>query len=484
MSELYISEFKGKDLLSGNQWSLYNKLKTLIKSKKLKEELKDIENIIKKYHSDYNKEDIKNLAREINQTGCTLVAAVANILDSLNYDNEKVKEIFGFSLYDNDRNIKHDYLIAELASFFKDKVEIEIRGVHKILEFGSNIEAAKKILGIDCKTETEAFIKLTENNCLIDGHVYKYFEKNPATYMNDYHEIGKEIFNKDFNSLEELKKAFEDNNMVVNIKGVSIPEKLSTLDDYSYVKWLDYYFKGKDLDFRVFSEKNRFNSYEEAISALEMFKEKGESITVEVDPSSEVAMTDGSKFGWFNFSNVVGVGHAMPFKGINVNGDIVVSSWGEYHVIPKEYIKDLWFYNRSIYEINKNKTESEQLFSNDEKFDSSKNIYYQLLNSINQKIEYLNSLNNLKNMEIIYEIFTEEELKLLSFEEVLYKNNDGNISPTILIIINLLDQFDYRILQNNGKFIQVSKDYLQVLIDTGQLINTGNIPGFEEFNRK
>ena len=413
----YITNTKGKYPLHGNQSSLNEKLKKVFKSKELKEELALIKDIIRKNKPGYSDKQILELAQEISKSGCTYVAAASNIMEQINYDENLFYQMFNFPMRNSKGELNHDALIAELYSFMKDKAEFDIPGGYETVYFNSNIEAAKKLLDQDYKTEQEAFVALFNAGYTIDGKGYTKYNPNPELIIEDYRFIarkflGPNVYVKD---IDDLKSKLKQKGITVRVNDFINSYKFSGLNVKTFDKWMNYYFKEKKINLEFTSENIYSDSYEDLINNLQEQINSGASISI--GSKENLSMTDGSKLGWFNFSSIGPIGgHAMPFVGISDKGDFILSSWGEKQMVPKEFYDRMTFSSRKLKqrEIKKDNT---QLI---------KNVENDICDSINKKIAYI-----MEKIQIVpysqiegiikheYKMnFTEEEKNIISLDEL------------------------------------------------------------------
>lgn len=490
---LSISNTKGKYELAGSQASLEEKFKKVLKSKSLKKELVEIKKIIRRNHPEYTDNDIKNLAKEICQSGCTYVTCAGIILEQLNYNAEEFYKLFGFPMQNEKGEFNHDMLIAELYSFMKDKIELDIGGVEEVLTFDNNIEAAKAILGKDYSNESQTFIDIVKAGYRIDGKSYTRFLKKPKLLMGNYKEVGKKVLGENVNitSVTDLETLLKAQNISFHINYLNNNEKFSTLFPSNFDKWMNYYFKEKNIDMQIVTNKFRLHDYDNLVNDLREYLVSGASLSVGSDPGSIVNMTDGSKLGWFNFANIARAGHSMPFIGVTDKGDILVSSWGEKQMIPKEFCSLLNFYSRKLISRNKEFEEKDNKIVETTSYIENESQYIDVYRSINEKIEYINSKISASHEETVdatisllsTQIFSQNELPLISFANTIFKDNMGNNKVLRVIAIQNGDDYYYKVFNQGNGFVDVSKEYFENLIVSGQLVDDGTIPGLSQLRR-
>ena len=421
---------KGKYPLHGNQSSLLEKLKKVFKNKYLKEELALIKDIIRKNKPGYTDQDILALAAEISKSGCTYVAAAANIMEQINYDEERFYQMFKFPMRNSRGELNHDALIAELYSFMKDKAEFNVTGRYEVVNYDNIFEAAKQLTSQEFTNSDEAFIALVDAGYHIDGTEYSKFVSEPELIIGNYKEVAKKLLSNDVvvNSLDELKEKLKENKITVQIKDFSNAYKFSGLHATTFDKWMNYYFKEKNIDLEFTSENLYFDSYEHLISGLKERMESGSSIVV--GSKQNLSMTDGSKLGWFNFESIGPIGgHAMPFVGVSREGDIILTSWSQMQMVPKEFYDRLLFTSRKL-NVRKKQKENTSIIK-----ETGNDIY----DSINKKIVYivelLQTIDGLSQIEAIIisqyrQIFTSEEREMLSLED-LKQQIVNNYNPNL-----------------------------------------------------
>lgn len=475
-----ITDTRGEYELTGNQESFLNKLKKIFKSKELKLEIEEIKKIIRKNQPDYTDEDILKLAEEISHSGCTYVAAAASILEELNYNEEEFYKMFGFPMKNKKGIINHDMLIAELYSFMKDRIKLEVTGKYETYSFETAIEAAKNLLGVEYKTYEEAVIAIVKAGYRIDGKNYSKFVSQPKIYMGNYKKILKEVTGKNISvqNIDEFKKSLNDNKIGFISDGFNYlnESKLSGLTENDFDTWLNYYFQEKGLDLQISSVSiEKRSSYEELVNQLEDRMKSGEVVTASAGHFGKdvnISMTDGSKLGWFNFARVTEGGHAMYFVGISDKGDFIVSSWGVKHMIPKEFWQYIQFASRKITTRNLTKSDSEEYIENQE------NVY----KSIEEKINYINGrLNNensnRENIDSIYnQVFSDKEKTITNIIKPIIKDELGNEIETSVLTIRIGEEYVYKVFTPGIGFKDVSNEYIENLIGENLPKNSEIIP--------
>jgi len=419
---------RGNYPLHGNQSSLLEKLKKVFKNKYLKEELALIKDIIRKNKPNYTEKEILELAAEISKSGCTYVAAAANIMEQINYDEERFYQMFKFPMRNSRGELNHDALIAELYSFMKDKAEFNITGRFDVLNYENIFEAAKQLTNQEFTNSDDAFMAVVDHGYHIDGTEYSKFVSEPELMIDDYHGVAKKLFGTDVNSVQEFKEKCKENKITVQMQDFENAYKFSGLHATTFDKWMNYYFKEKNIDLEFISENLYFDSYEHLISGLKERMESGFSIVV--GSKQNLSMTDGSKLGWFNFESIGPIGgHAMPFVGVSSEGDIILTSWSQMQLVPKEFYDRLLFTSRKL-NVRKKQKENTSVIKK-----TGNDIY----DSINKKIAYivelLQTINESSQIDALIklqyrQLFTLEEKEIISLEQ-LKEQIMNNYNPNL-----------------------------------------------------
>ena len=128
-------------------------------------------------------------------------------------------------------------------------------------------------------------------------------------------------------------------------------EYLQSFDDY-----VDIIFgKTEDGDFLVLDrEFYEYDDYADFIRDINDLIYNGYTINVSSNRTNEVWMQNVKGKTWTKpYSD--NAGHSMTLIGFNENNDIIVSSWGDNYVIPKDFFNHLEYKSIKIYEKEKSK---------------------------------------------------------------------------------------------------------------------------------
>ena len=367
-------------------------------------------------------------------------------------------------------------LISELFSFMKDKIELDIKGKYNESYHDSPIEAAEELLGYKFMNSTDAFTGLIAAGYQIDGKSYKKFIKRPMKIIGDYKKISERLFEGiKVKSIEEFKKILSDEGYGYTINDFENSHKFSGLNKTNFDKWINYYFNEKGIDLEYSSKPIYADDYETLIQEIRTRMEHGESIHIGVGHFGKtVSMTDGSKYGWFNFSDMLASGHAMPLIGISSNGDFIVSSWGKKQTIPKEFYLNIEFIGRKLnaktikYEsLNNESTLDVEYFS-----DLEVGNNYQF---IEDKLKYISDIVSRTSPNyyestislLINQVFSSEERKLIAFKKFDNNNSEFKLEHLYVISIQLGEECIYKVYNPNYGFVNASKEVIDaILIDT------------------
>lgn len=492
-TNLKMTKARGSNTIAGSQNSLYAKSKKIVKDKTLKEELEQVKNIIKKNLPYYSEEDITCLLQEIEKRGCSYVCAASIIFEQINNEKE-FEQIFGFKKCNKKGELNHDLLIAELYSFMKDKIELNIEGDYITYMFDSPVTAAKDLLKQEFSTASDAVIALTNAGYEINGKKYTKFENYKKTMYGNYRELAKELLEEkaeDITNIIDFDKALRKEQLAFRIKEYNNAEKFSGLLGTNFEKWLNYYFQSKGIEKELKSESFKLNNLN-IISKLEEYIENDYSIAVGITPGDDINMSDGTWFGNFNFSNVKHAGHVMPLVGVDDELNFVVSAWGKNHIITKPYVGMLNFYARKIVdkELELKEEPLPEEFNDVMEMSKEEGLKgYNIYTTIDFKLKELNfSIKTgttfiLELEKRFNQLFTEEEKKVVQYIYLELQDTALVHSyPLHLIAINVNGEYQYKGYFIQG-FLEISRENLQNLLENTTIVNGAEIPGFDTFKR-
>ena len=364
-----------------SQLAPYELINRKIRSSKDSARLQNLVNIVLLTHPDYKENNVKDLFCSIKNSGCTYATFTNAIIQQLQIDKdinnflEDFQNLFGYSLYDAEKNIiDYNKLLVDLYSTLYKVGDLSVSYYNRY-SYKSLMEAANNLISKDEKyNESNVAAKLCDKGYLPDGFdgmgnlIFKDI-KNPVIVrvIGTYQELASKVFEKDFSNFsdEEIKNLFKIHNIEVCEKSYENFSKLSGLTTTNINFWLNEFFRRKKIDFEVNVQNIAWciDSTEELIQKINESLEKGTSILVSSDHNYKIYMKNlEEKFlPWDKLENSK-VGHAMFLKGISDTGDLIVSSWGKDYLIPIDYCKGLIL--KSIFIKQKNYELDEQIKSN------------------------------------------------------------------------------------------------------------------------
>jgi len=324
----------------------------LMKNKFLhREQYKELIYIVNKNIPDLSPEEIIQIFKKLSDTGCSCAMLANSLVEQIYQDDESFRNIFGFSLLTKDK-IDCNKLMVDIFSKLYDVMKFRFIEYSRY-SFGSVKEAALTLLGKVYNDENEAIMDLFDNGFDADGldvdGKFLFKERKPkiTSYIGTCKEIAKQKFGIDgIKDLEALKKICLDKNIQLEYKDVEIYQKLTGLGTENFNFWSNYYLSQYNVDFEfekehiIVSDFN--NDYNSFISYVNQLILDGYSVSVSSSPNSQAYMHTNKKMSWSKISSEES-GHVMLFKGFNKDKDIVVSSYGENYIIPKEYFSMLEF---------------------------------------------------------------------------------------------------------------------------------------------
>ena len=355
--------------VAAQEWpyELYNSLFFKL-DKKAKSRVSEYINIIKKYHPDYDKNQIKQLLFELKKSGCAYSVVANSIAEQLYEDDDSFTEMFSFPLtIKNTDVLDYNRIMIDLFSMLHNTIKITIVKYDKYL-FSSAKEAVKELLNKEVEEE-KAHNELYEAGYYPDGIVngklrFKYKEPRVKTLYGTYSEIFYQFYGIYNNNItkEELISKLKQDGYEFGIEYDNPASKVSGLTCNSLNFWINYYLKKHDIDYEFKGEDlnmESYDNYDDFINELINLNKNGTTIEVSAHKGKMVKINYIGTKDWIEPYNDM-AGHAMTFKYLTENGDIVVtSSAGIETLIPKEYIPNLSFRTFKIlskeYEIESNR---------------------------------------------------------------------------------------------------------------------------------
>lgn len=348
-------EFKaGKDIFGGDQSSIIDRFNKIFKNANDKIYLQELETTVRKYYPDITEEQLKSLYQKISDSGCTYVAVANVIFEQLNYNEALFKEKFGFGMYRSDGTLNHEQLVVDIFCSLDTLVCVQYK-TKKVQTYDSWISAARDLLGVEYANVGDAVSQLYavySNNCTFDSHpdgsvtINQYDSSNgKECIIGSVDSIAEQLLGKDFvvNNKVELKDLLNKYGYSANIEEINSSSKLfNTMSTTGGLDgWINAYLQNKSIDMRFDSKIICCDS--DIMNKLEILYSEGYSIFVSSENFGEVHMTDGTKAGWIQLGSEAGVGHRMTLRGITASGDVIVSSWGKFYKIPKEFANSLTY---------------------------------------------------------------------------------------------------------------------------------------------
>lgn len=314
---------------------------------------KDLLQIARKNQPHMSTEEIIEMFKKLSSTGCSCAALANTIVDQVYTDDFEFRKMFGFSLYVSGRDVlDYNKLAVDIFSRLYDVAVVRFLEYDKY-SFKSLEEAALSILGVEFENNQEAALALFKKGISGEGFdqegnlLFKSRFPKITKDIGKCRDIAKDKFGiDDVKSFSELSDICKQKGIVFEYKDLQIVDKLTGLRTDSFNFWCDYYFASYNLDFTVVSEKihvsefcGDFEKFQDYL--LELIGE-GFSINVSTGPGRDTYMHTKKKLSWGRIGSD-DKGHVMSFKKFDLNGDFIVSSYGEEHIIPKEFFTELEF---------------------------------------------------------------------------------------------------------------------------------------------
>lgn len=350
-------------IIEANQYRPYELMKHSFFHK---QQAMDLLQIAHKNQPHLSIEEIIKMLHISSEHGCS-GATLANIIGKQFYKNdEEFKGMFGFSLYMKGTDtLDYNKILVDLYSRFYNIFKARFTEYEEY-EFESIREAAFQLLGEKTKTNEEATIALNHNSIYLNGYSENgkllFINKIPkiSTYFGTCENITEAKFGiPSVHNIETLQNICIQNQIKFECLDLQISEKLSGLTYDHFNFWVDYYFASHQIPFTLQIKKiekwNYGNTYEDFQNYINRLIANEQSITVSAGPNSQTYMRKltKKKFSWEEISTEKR-GHQMNFKQFNTEGNIIVASYGEEYMIPKELYKILIF--DCIYKQEKERT--------------------------------------------------------------------------------------------------------------------------------
>lgn len=315
------------------------------------EQYKEMLRIIKKNIPNISSTETIELLKKISSTGCSSAMLANTLVEQIYSDDIIFKKIFGFSLLTNDK-VDCNKLMVDIFSKLYKICKIKFIE-YKRYKYKNMKEASISLLSKEYENENEIVLELLKKGILLDGldnNGYLLFKnKIPkiTNYVGSVEEIAKEKFGTNsVVTIEELSRICKEKNIEFEIKDTEIYEKLTGLGTNNFIFWSNYYLRQYNINASLVSEEihlrdfdKNYNEFTDYIKELLL---EGYSISVSAGPNSEAYMHTAKKLSWSKISSAT-AGHVMLLKSFDAKGNIVVSSYGEDYIIPKEYFNVLGF---------------------------------------------------------------------------------------------------------------------------------------------
>ena len=315
------------------------------------EKYKELLNIVNKNIPGISPNEIIEIFKRLSNTGCSSAMLANSLVEQIYEDDEKFKSIFGFSLLSKNK-IDCNKLMIDIFSKLYGVMKIRFIE-YKKYTFENVNEATLTLLGKTFNNDSEAIVQLFNNGINADGRdiegKFLFKSKNPkiTNYVGNCEQVSKEKFGlENIKDIEALKKICKDKNIEVEFKDIEIYQKLTGLGTENFNFWSNYYLNKYNIELSLKNEevdiKKFKDNYTLFMEHIENLLSDGYSISVSTTPNNEAYMHTNKSMSWSKISSKE-TGHVMLFKYFDSNKDIVVSSYGEDYIIPKEYFNILEF---------------------------------------------------------------------------------------------------------------------------------------------
>lgn len=342
----------------------------LMKNKLLyREKYKKLLNIVNKNIQNINPEEVIQMFKKLSDTGCSCAMLANTLVEQIYTDDLTFYNTFKFSILEKDA-VDCNKLMVDIFSKLYGVMKIRFIE-YKRYSFTNMKEASLELLGKNYNDDSQASLDLFNNGFIADGFdingnlIFK--SKNPSitNYIGTCSQVAKQKFGVDgINNIDKLKDICLNKNIELECKDIEIYEKLTGLGKENFEFWCNYYLSQYNINFTLNIENinikdfnENYNLFMEYVNGLQT---QGYSISVSSTANSQVYMHTNKPMSWSKISSEK-AGHVMQFKYFNKNKDIIVSSYGEDYIIPKEYFSMLEF--KKIKKISKESELSNQKMS-------------------------------------------------------------------------------------------------------------------------
>ncbi len=314
------------------------------------QQYKDLLYIVNKNIPGIKSDEVIEMFKNLNTTGCSCAMLANSLVDQIYKNDEDFKNVFGFSCLTKGK-IDCNKLMVDIFSKLYKIMKIKFVE-YQNYKFNSLKEAQESLLGSKYIDDSSATLDLFNNGFVANGTLNNqllFKSKIPTVteYVGDVGKIAKEKFGIDWiNSIDQLKKLCTNKNIEMECKDVNIYEKLTGLGTNNFNFWSNYYLSQYNINIGLVNEqisvRDFNNDYKSFMDYINNLNVSGYSISISSPPNGEAYMHTKKSLSWSKIS-IHNAGHIMLFKRFDENQDIIVSSYGEEYIIPKEYFNVLEF---------------------------------------------------------------------------------------------------------------------------------------------
>ena len=331
-----------------NQESPEKVSKKIIKGKRYNSYI----DIVKKNCPDITSKEVIKMFEELNHGGCSCAAFANAIYKEFYTSDDDFYNNFGFSLEDSKGNVDINILMVDIYSRLYNASKVKLVKYNDYA-FNNYNDAFDKLLGKEFEKESDGIVAFFNRGYLSNGtdtlgniiiHDTKPIVNN---YIGTPGEIAKAAFGiNNIKTLDELESICKEKKINITVSDKTIAAKLTGLLANNFNFWNKYYFDSYNLDFSL--EKKEI-AISELDNDYDMLKDKlltlsnNGTIYVSAGPGKDARMHTNKALSWSRIGSDT-AGHVMTFTGFDKNGDILVNSYGEEYIIPKEYYADLSYY--------------------------------------------------------------------------------------------------------------------------------------------
>lgn len=342
-----------KNIYTSDQTSPYLFFTRLLKSKDVKNRLYKYLDCLK--NNKISRKDISSILKKLKEEGCSYAFFANSLVESFlisnnyQYDDNKFIDLYGLSIQVDNDSIDSSIMMVDI---FSKLFNLSRFNIHKydVRIFKNAKEAALGILGVDIENDTDAILELFNNGYVMDGSTLdgniRFKSKNVIniTMVGTYDDIANKLFGVSVSNIskQELTEMLKKKDITFDEVDKDPHSKLSGLTSSNMNFWGNYYLNlinsNLECNFNVFhmDEVDNFEDYiRNALASNNI-------VGVSTSAGSDVKMIDPRTNESISIASD-SAGHMMTFRKFDIDGNIIVDSYGKDYLIKKDDLNSLLF---------------------------------------------------------------------------------------------------------------------------------------------